>query len=408
MGAILLVTDGFPYGKSEKPFLSTEFEFLCKNFHVHVMAQKHGEAFSYNGVSEFTHEEYKEKKKARYILSTIFNQEFWAELKRAVFGRIGIKNKYKRMKVVLGYGSYANSTMGRMRELIRQYGIDVVYTYWCMPATLGGVWLKREFPFLKVITRFHGCDLFIERTGINWQPYRYFLAENLDQIFFVSENGERYFKEKWGGERSKVRYLGTSQRSVIQNNYKEKFVLVSCSNLIKLKRVHLIIEALSVISEECCIEWHHIGEGVLREELEILAERLLSNKTNITYKFEGWVNNDELYSLYARLKPSLFITTSSTEGGFPVSIQEAFSVGVPALGTSVGGIPELVHEGKTGILISAEPSSMEVAKAIEKYYRMPAEAKEHMSKNSVDIWRKKLNAEENAKRIVNDIKELIT
>lgn len=49
---------------------------------------------------------------------------------------------------------------------------------------------------------------------------------------------------------------------------------------------------------------------------------------------------------------------------FPTSLLEAGSVGVPAVATRVGGIPEIVTDGETGLLIDAPPNAEAIAAAV--------------------------------------------
>ena len=54
--------------------------------------------------------------------------------------------------------------------------------------------------------------------------------------------------------------------------HSNRYTIVSCSNLIPLKRIDLIIHALSIVNTGKEIEWKHFGDGILRHELEKLAE----------------------------------------------------------------------------------------------------------------------------------------
>jgi len=66
----------------------------------------------------------------------------------------------------------------------------------------------------------------------------------------------------------------------------------------------------------------------------------------------------------------IFITTSVSDGT-PVSILEAMASGLPCIATNVGGIPEWIENGKTGLLIP--PGSPEsVAAAILSLAANPA------------------------------------
>ena len=62
----------------------------------------------------------------------------------------------------------------------------------------------------------------------------------------------------------------------------------------------------------------------------------------------GWVSEDDKKAL---LETGDIFALPSHDEGLPVSILEAMSWAIPIISTRVGGIPELVREGKDGILI---------------------------------------------------------
>jgi glycosyltransferase involved in cell wall biosynthesis len=57
--------------------------------------------------------------------------------------------------------------------------------------------------------------------------------------------------------------------------------------------------------------------------------------------------------------------------GMPVSLMEAAACGRPAVATAVGGVPELVADGVTGLLV-APGDSLGLADALERLLRHPA------------------------------------
>lgn len=65
-------------------------------------------------------------------------------------------------------------------------------------------------------------------------------------------------------------------------------------------------------------------------------------------KFLGWINDDARKEAFARA--SIYCLPSWSEG-LPMSVLEAMSAGLPVVSTPVGGIPEAVEHGKTGLLI---------------------------------------------------------
>jgi glycosyltransferase involved in cell wall biosynthesis len=105
-----------------------------------------------------------------------------------------------------------------------------------------------------------------------------------------------------------------------------------------------------------------VGDGYLRKNLEKkVTEMHLAN--NIT--FTGFQENVFTYLK----KMDVFVLPSRTEGT-PLSILEAMSVGIPVIATNVGGIPEIVIDNETGLLVSPE-SPLDLANSIKKLLSNP-------------------------------------
>jgi glycosyltransferase involved in cell wall biosynthesis len=66
------------------------------------------------------------------------------------------------------------------------------------------------------------------------------------------------------------------------------------------------------------------------------------------FTFLGWVSQDQLLQLYK--SSAIFILPSLTEA-LGVVFLEAMAAAVPVIGTNVGGIPEIIHHNKNGILV---------------------------------------------------------
>ena len=100
-----------------------------------------------------------------------------------------------------------------------------------------------------------------------------------------------------------------------------------------------------------------------------------------------------------------FITTSSTEG-LPVSVQESFAMGIPAIGTDVGGMAELISNRETGYLLPADFDLFEAAHCIESYGKLSAAEKKSMAENALNKWKKHFSAEKNAKKFAEILKRM--
>jgi len=399
---LLLVTNGYPFGESERGFLAEEAKQLASQFDLVILALDNQDQLIYpvDGIKRIERYRYSSFRKTRAYraLPRVFEpaslQEAWAFAKRN-----GFSNPLGNLRHILYFRFNVWEMEQQIGSLVESEKIDIVYTFWCNECTVAAVKLKKRFPHLKVVTRFNGMDLYEERTYERWQPFRKEIALRADGLCFACEYGRSYFQEHWGTEAADkmgLWYLGSTDRGMVEPSGDEALQIISCSNVIPLKRVDLIIEGLALLPDMLQVQWHHFGDGVSREELETLAAEKLRNKTNIRWTFHGFVPNTCLTEEYRKIGPNLFITTSSTEGGAPVSVQEAFSMGIPAVGTQVGGIPDLVIDGQTGFLLSSQPEPAEVAEGILKYAALPDDRKQEMAAAARKLWKEKFDASENA------------
>ena len=88
-----------------------------------------------------------------------------------------------------------------------------------------------------------------------------------------------------------------------------------------------------------------IGDGGERKNLESLTEKL-NLKERV--RFFGEIPNEKVPEYLAAA--DCFILPSLREG-FGIAILEAQASGIPVIGTKVGGILDLIEDGKTGLLV---------------------------------------------------------
>ncbi|MGA7203857.1 MAG: glycosyltransferase [Specibacter sp.] len=252
-------------------------------------------------------------------------------------------------------------------------GSTTVYSFWGMGAGLAIPWLR---PGLAgVFVRLHGYDLYEELSG--YLPLRSAIFQRVNGILTVSDKGKSYLEQRYSdaGFSSKVvvRRLGSRNhgsrelRGAAPDSTER--VVVSCSNVIELKRVDRIAEALALLAPKQPLRWVHFGGGPLEGELRRKAEMLQGD--NLAIELRGAVPHPEIMKFYESLPVSVFVNVSTTEG-VPVSIMEAISFGVPVVATDVGGTAEIVGpELQTGVLIPSDFANAQLADAVAEILLAP-------------------------------------
>jgi glycosyltransferase involved in cell wall biosynthesis len=142
--------------------------------------------------------------------------------------------------------------------------------------------------------------------------------------------------------------------SLISNtdNIDEFYRIIMAGRLVHEKGYKYIIDAVEILkSTELKFHLSIYGDGPLKSEIESnIADKKLLNFISIF----PTVGHDELFNTIR--KADLFVMSSISEG-FPMAPAEAMVLGTPVIATKVGGIPELIEDGVSGILIPSRDSA---------------------------------------------------
>lgn len=134
------------------------------------------------------------------------------------------------------------------------------------------------------------------------------------------------------------------------------FVVGTACRLTREKGIDILLQAaFQAVQVEPSLRFVIIGDGPLAEGFkEDARARGLCDYLH----FLGFCDN--AWNLFPAF--DAFVLASRTEG-WPLSIMEAMALGLPVIATTVGGIPEMVDSGKTGILVEPEDVN-ELSKAL--------------------------------------------
>ena len=131
------------------------------------------------------------------------------------------------------------------------------------------------------------------------------------------------------------------------------FKIIMAGRLVHEKGYQYMLQALEILSiSNIKLHLKIFGDGILKSEIleDIKQRRLTKNITIIPT-----VSHADLFK--AVRQSDLFVMSSVSEG-FPMAPAEAMVLGVPVVATKVGGIPELIEDGVSGVLVPAKNAKM--------------------------------------------------
>lgn len=356
MKNILIFTASYPYGSGET-YLEAEIEYLSEVSNVAVVplgvkgeVHKHRELPP--SVKLFLLKDNSKPQKIKAIFKAFLSKAFFCGISELVRCRRLSATTIKELAKFVYAGE---SHYQKVISMLKANGITlnedlIAYSYWMDSSSYMASKLGEKGCIS--CSRAHGGDLYDERTPWKHQFLRQYIVEHIDLLCPISFKGKEYLESRIGKHDNIVpMHLGIQDEGEDVAPRCDETTFVSCSAMIALKRIDLIIEALSKIKQKN-VRWVHFGTGPELETLRKLAEEKLGN---ICFEFKGQVSNRELKEYYKTTPIKAFINASETEG-IPVSIMEAMSFGIPAVATDVGGVGELVHNEDNGILVPANSS----------------------------------------------------
>jgi glycosyltransferase involved in cell wall biosynthesis len=251
-----------------------------------------------------------------------------------------------------------------LRHLFRRERFDVIHTHDDKPLLYAGPagWLA-GVP-RRVHTHHHG---FIPQMGRRQRRLVAWASRVVDPFVCVSHDAARYAVQQ-GISASKVHVLwnGIDLARFAYHGPRPEGPAVTVARLSPEKDIRNLLRAIpSIIEVMPGFRLEIAGDGPCRAELMDLARELHLGEH---VRFLGEVG--DVSALLGRA--SLFVLPSQSEG-ISLTILEAMARGLPVVATKVGGTPEVVEDGNTGLLVAArDPAAL--ARGILQIVGNPQEA----------------------------------
>ena len=167
----------------------------------------------------------------------------------------------------------------------------------------------------------------------------------IDGFIYVSEFSRRkHYQFKPSLQNLPALVLFNNSISAVVNKKANKGYFLFFGRISYEKGVKTLIEVFKDLND---FELYIVGTG---PELEFLNHYVVDNKIN-NISFLGYKTGSDLVNLIS--DAYFIIVPSEWYENNPMTIIESYSLGTPVIGSNIGGIPEILIDGKTGYLFES-------------------------------------------------------
>ncbi|MGH9581160.1 MAG: N-acetyl-alpha-D-glucosaminyl L-malate synthase BshA [Terriglobales bacterium] len=257
------------------------------------------------------------------------------------------------------YPPYDLALATRMAEVAENYELDLLHVHYAIPhsvsAMLARQMLAAQIPPRKLpfVTTLHGTDITLVGTDRSYLPITRYSIEQSDGVTAISE----YLRERTIREfevQKEIRvitnfvncdtYLRDDQAAERRREYArdDERLLAHLSNFRPVKRLPDVVEIFDRVRKQIPAKLLLIGDGPERST----AEWMVRHK-GIQSQVLFLGKQDRVAEMLA--VADLMLLPSELES-FGLAALEAMACEVPSVATRVGGVPEVIDHGQTGML----------------------------------------------------------
>ena len=229
-------------------------------------------------------------------------------------------------------------------QLMRKHGqYNIIHAYQASQAAGGGWLLKWRYPNIPFIVTVQEGKVLNQQSWLT-RFFRYIIFRKTDVVTVISNYLAHYVKSQNpkipinvipnGVDLEKFRHMPNSDENTV----------ITVSRLVSKNGVGDIIKAMAIVKKEISdARLIIVGSGPLEKELRQSIKDLDLRDQVIMV---GSQSPENVASYLARAK--VFVRPSLSEG-LGSAFLEAMAVGLPVIGTAVGGIPDFLKDGQTGL-----------------------------------------------------------
>lgn len=319
---------------------------------------------------------------------------------------------------------FSLKTYKEVKKLIDENNIDVVHVHNTLPLISPSIYYAAKAKKIPVVQTIHNfrllcpgstftrngeiCEKCISKglkQSLRYRCYRKSLSQTLimyimlklhsiigiyDKINYITltEFNKQKLLNLVKDERSiyvKPNFIEVRDKS--ERDLEDYFVFIG--RLDELKGINFLVEVWKKIDKN--IKLYVIGRGSEEEKLKKIISK--NNMNNV--KLLGFMEREDAFKVIEKCRA--IIVPSKWYEGFPMTIAESFSLGVPVIGTRLGNIKSIIDDKYNGLLFEKD-NKEQLKEAIEKIFH-DKQLNLILGENAYKTFRKNYTDEENYKKL---------
>ena len=262
---------------------------------------------------------------------------------------------------VFQYPPYDITLSTKIAEVINEYDLDLLHMHYAVPHAVCGILAKQmSGKDIKIMTTLHGTDITVLGYDHSLKNAIKFGIEESDIVTSVSKSLAAQTQEIIETSKDIVpiyNFVRENEFPTIRNtNLKQYYgieedekVIIHVSNFRAVKRIDTVIETFAKIHKQMPSKLLLIGDGPELMDMKQLAKDLDVEEHVIFLGKQDWVS--EFYQL-----ADLVLLLSEKES-FGLTLLEAMKSGVVPIGSTAGGIKEVIRHGEAGYIVDIGDST---------------------------------------------------
>lgn len=255
---------------------------------------------------------------------------------------------------VFDFQPYSLALASQLSNIIKRYDIDVIHSHYALPHAVSAL-LARDITGrpVKCVTTLHGTDITVVGAHPSMTDITRYAIEKSDIVTAVSNSLAQDSEETLGITPGKIKtvynfinpfYFNPSLSPPDCEGKGEKLIVLHISNLRAVKRPLDVVKIFDGIQTavDRPMELRIVGEGPMEYKMQNLVDKLgLQDRV----RFMG-VRSD----VGTTIACSHLVLLPSEHESFGLAALEAMACGVPVIASKVGGLPEVIDDGRSGFL----------------------------------------------------------